>query len=337
MLKGHGDDAYKYKDIKINFSSNVYNHFDQEPLFCHLAGKLDHIASYPEPEPYSLEHSIAAMLSLQKEEVCVTNGATEAIYLIAQTFRRSKTAILMPAFSEYADACRIHEHEVCSFYNLQQLPERAQMIWVCNPNNPTGMVLDKELLLESITKNEDKLFVIDQSYAPFTLSPILTPHEAALHTNTILLHSMTKQFAIPGLRLGYMTGCEPMIEQIRKQRMPWSVNQVAIDAGHYLLAHEEDYRIDLQALMQERARMASVLNSLGFVEVWPSHTHILLCRLRTGHASALKEYLATEHGILIRDASNFDGLDSSFFRIAVQTREENEQLIDGIKKWMEIG
>ncbi|MCM1313046.1 MAG: pyridoxal phosphate-dependent class II aminotransferase [Bacteroides sp.] len=337
MLKGHGDDAYKYKDIRVNFSSNVYNHFDQEPLLCHLANRLDRIASYPEPEPYSLEKSVAAMLSLQKEEVCVTNGATEAIYLIAQTFRRSKTAVLMPAFSEYADACRLHEHEVCSFYSLHQLPKNAQTIWICNPNNPTGMVHDKEELQKSIAANEDKLFIIDQSYASFTLSPILTPYEASLYKNVILLHSMTKQFAIPGLRLGYMTGYKPLIEQIRRQRMPWSVNQVAIDAGHYLLAHEDDYRIELKSLMNERARMASALSALGFVEVWPSHTHILLGKLRIGKASALKDYLASEHGILIRDAGNFNGLDSSFFRIAVQTEKENNLLVEAIRKWIEIG
>ncbi len=336
MLNGHGDDAYRYKNIKINFSSNVYNHFDHEPLFCHLSKKLDNITSYPEPTPASLEHSIASLLSLSKDEVCVTNGATEAIYLIAQTFRRSKTAIMQPTFSEYADACRLHEHEVCSFYSLRQLPENAETVWICTPNNPTGSVIDKDLLFKQIASNEDKLFVIDQSYGPFTLSPILTPHEAATYPNVIMLHSMTKRFAIPGLRLGYATGCASIIGKISRQRMPWSVNRIAIDAGHYMLAHEEDYAIDLHALMKERARMASALSSLGFIEVWPSDTHILLCRLRSGHASALKEYLASEHGLLIRDASNFNGLSSSFFRIAIQTEEEDNLLVECIRKWMEL-
>ena len=88
MIEGHGDDAYKYQDIKLNFSSNVYNHFCHEGLFCYLADKLDNVVSYPEPAPFRLEEAIAQLLGLQPNEVCVTNGATEAIYLIAQTFHR---------------------------------------------------------------------------------------------------------------------------------------------------------------------------------------------------------------------------------------------------------
>ncbi len=336
MLNGHGDDLHKYKNIKVNFSSNVYNHFDHEPLFCHLAQKLDGIVSYPEPEPTSLEEAIALRLAIQPEEVCVTNGATEAIYLTAQTFRRTKTAILMPAFSEYADACRLHEHDICSFYSLKQIPQNARMIWICNPSNPMGTVIEKEELTDIMKENSDKLFVIDQSYAPFTLSPLITPNEATAMENVILLHSMTKQFAIPGLRLGYATASAPLLKMLRLQRMPWSVNHLAIEAGHYLLAHEDEYSLDIETLVKEKDRVTERINSLKAIEVWPSDTHILLCKLRIGTASALKDYLANEHGILIRDASNFTGLDSHFFRIAVQTEEENNILINAIEQFLII-
>ncbi len=334
MLNGHGDDIYRYKDIRLNFSSNVYNHFDHEGLFCFLANRLDNVVSYPEPTPVSLEKEIAGIKGLAEDEVCVTNGATEAIYLIAQTFRRSKTAILMPTFSEYADACRLHEHQICSIYDLEQIPERAQMVWLCCPNNPTGTVVDKEVLMECFKKYEDKVFVLDASYAPFTLEQLLTPREAAELPNVIMLHSMTKEYAIPGLRLGYITAEAGLLKRIKLQRMPWAVNQVAIEAGHYLLAHEDEYQMDVEALMQERERMTERLQALGCVEVWPSQTHILLCKLRMGKAAALKDYLAENHGILIRDASNFEGLDASFFRIAIQTKEEDDVLVNAIGEWI---
>lgn len=336
MLNGHGDDLFKYKNIRTNFSSNVYNHFDHEPLFCHLAQKLDGIVSYPEPEPVSLEKSIAMRLGLSPEEVCVTNGATEAIYLTAQTFRRSKSAVLMPAFSEYADACRLHEHDLCSFYSLEQIPLNARMVWICNPSNPMGTVAEKEMLTDIINANSDKLFIIDQSYAPFTTKPLITPKEAAAMDNVIMLHSMTKQFAIPGLRLGYATASSPLLKMLRLQRMPWSVNHLAIEAGHYLLAHEEDYTLDLDTLISEKDRVTEKLNTLRAIEIWPSDTHILLCKLRIGNAAALKDFLANEHGILIRDASNFAGLDKCFFRIAVQTKEENDDLINAIEQFLTI-
>ncbi|MBQ0047780.1 MAG: pyridoxal phosphate-dependent class II aminotransferase [Prevotellaceae bacterium] len=334
MVFGHGDDTYKYKDIWANFSSNVYGGFDHEDLFCHLAEGLDAAANYPEPSPLTLEKELAGILSLTPEQVMVTNGATEAIYLIAQTFRRSKTAILQPTFSEYADACRLHEHQMCSIYDLEQLPERAQMIWLCNPNNPTGITIDKEVLTECISSHPDVLFIIDASYDPYTKKAVITPHEAAEMPNVLMIHSMTKEFAIPGLRLGYLVGNENILTKVRLQRMPWSVNTVAIDAGHYLLRNSDQYELPLDFLIGERERMTKLLEATGCIEVWPSDTHMMLCRLRMGKAEALKNYLAEKHGILIRDASNFEGLDSSYFRIAVQTKEKNEELIERIAEWI---
>lgn len=332
MIEGHGDDAYKYKAIKINFSSNVYNHVDHSGLHQHLFQQMESIRTYPEPEPYSLEKVLAERFHLSSEEVCVTNGATEAIYLIAQTFRNQISAILMPTFSEYADACRLHGHKVVPIYNLNRLPDRGRLIWLCNPNNPTGEVREKEVLTACIKQNSQRIFVMDQSYEFFTQKALLTAREAAEFPNVILLHSMTKRFAVPGLRLGYITACKELLHEIRTQRMPWSVNQLAIEAGHYLLSSSQ-YDIDISLLLKEKERLAQSLLSIGGMEIWPSDTHYMLVQLRMGKAAALKEYLATEQGILIRDASNFEGLNEHFFRIATQTPEENDKLVESIKKW----
>lgn len=332
MIEGHGDDAYKYKAIKINFSSNVYNHVDHSGLHQHLFQQMESIRTYPEPEPYSLEKVLAERFHLSSEEVCVTNGATEAIYLIAQTFRNQISAILMPTFSEYADACRLHGHKVVPIYNLNRLPDRGRLIWLCNPNNPTGEVREKEVLTACIKQNPQLIFIMDQSYEFFTQKALLTAKEAAEFPNVILLHSMTKRFAVPGLRLGYITACKELLHEIRTQRMPWSVNQLAIEAGHYLLSSSQ-YDIDISLLLREKERLVQSLLSIGGMEIWPSDTHYMLVQLRMGKAAALKEYLATEQGILIRDASNFEGLNEHFFRIATQTPEENDKLVESIKKW----
>lgn len=214
MIEGHGDDAYKYKAIKINFSSNVYNHVDHSGLHQHLFQQMESIRTYPEPEPYSLEKVLAERFHLSSEEVCVTNGATEAIYLIAQTFRNQISAILMPTFSEYADACRLHGHKVVPIYNLNRLPDRGRLIWLCNPNNPTGEVREKEVLTACIKQNPQRIFIMDQSYEFFTQKALLTAKEAAEFPNVILLHSMTKRFAVPGLRLGYITACKELLHEI---------------------------------------------------------------------------------------------------------------------------
>lgn len=331
MLNGHGDDTYKYNDIRINFSSNVYNHFCHDGLYAHLASRMDCIRNYPQPEPSNLEEEIAAIHGINKEEVMVTNGATEAIYLIAQAFSHASSVIIEPTFSEYADACTMHEHTITHTNSIEDLKPQ-DLTWLCNPNNPTGHVIPKATLEALMASQPETTFIIDESYAPFTEEPLVGCGPAA--NNCIILHSMTKEFAVPGLRIGYLTGSAHLLSKVRKCRMPWSVNQFAIEAAHYLLAHRSDYALDVKMLMNERKRMAMELEDIDGITVCQSDTHMLLCRVESHTAAELKDYLARNHGILIRDASNFHGLDEHFFRIAVQTREEDDQLITHLKKWI---
>lgn len=336
MIEGHGDDLYKYgKKIVSNFSSNVYNRIDHSGLYQRLNERLSTICSYPEPMPYSLESEIARRYSLTPRQVCVTNGATEAIYLIAQVFQGRISAVLGLTFSEYADACRVHRHKVKPFYSLDALPEDAELVWICNPNNPTGEVRNKEDLKALVDSHPDKLFIFDQSYEYFTLKSLLGIKEAASFPNVILLHSMTKQYAIPGLRVGYFTASEGLTDDVRCRRMPWSVNSLAIEAAKYLLEEGDGISADFPQLLAERERLTNLLLATGMLEIWPTDTHYMLIKLRMGKAAALKDFLAVNHGILIRDASNFEGLDERFFRIATQTPEENDKLVKAISEWME--
>lgn len=336
MIKGHGDDIFQYRNgIRMNFSSNVYGNVSHDGLNAYLCSVISCIRSYPEPEPYSLERLWAEQLDIVDASICVTNGATEAIYLIAQAFRESRSVILMPTFSEYADACRLHSHEIIKAYSFERMDiSGCDICWICNPNNPTGKAVDVDELRKMIVNNPGCLFVIDQSYEAFTAVPLLSAKETVMLPNVLLLHSMTKHFAIPGLRLGGVTGNPELINRLKKCKMPWSVNALAISAGHYLLTHHDEFEIDLPALLREKDRVASALEITGEMDVMKSDTHYMLVRLKKGKASELKTFLAVEKGILIRDASNFDGLDERFFRIAVQMPEENDELINCIKEWI---
>ena len=214
MIDGHGDDSYKYsRPITANFSSNVYNKVNLSRLKVHLCECIGEIGNYPEPEPYTLEARMASRCQLPSGAVCVTNGATEAIYLIAQTFRGTNTAILQPTFSEYADACRLHGHKVVPIYNLNRLPDRGRLIWLCNPNNPTGEVREKEVLTACIKQNPQRIFIMDQSYEFFTQKALLTAKEAAEFPNVILLHSMTKRFEQQGKTVSVTMIREGFVEQ----------------------------------------------------------------------------------------------------------------------------
>jgi len=335
MIKGHGDDVFEYPGIKYNFSSNIVCRTDLDALYEHLDQVMPLICSYPEPDASSLKGMWANRLGVQADNLCVTNGATEAIYLIAQVYRESKSVIPVPTFSEYADACRINRHNITLAYSEQSVkPPVGGLCWLCNPNNPTGKVWDYEWLTELIESNTDCIFVIDQSYAPYCRKKVLNASYAAQQPNVLLLHSMTKQFGVPGLRIGGVSGNAKLIKQISLFHMPWSVNAMAIEAGKFLLQNSDLYRIDADGLIAERERVASELSETGLIEVWPSDSNMLLSRLRMGNAKALKEFLAKEKGLLIRDASNFEGLDDGCFRIAVQSSKADDLLIEGIKEWI---
>lgn len=351
MLHGHGDDRHSFgQKIKYNFSSNLFGKTDLSGLYNHLSKRLECVMTYPEPEPLTLEAQIAEMHGLQPDEVCVTNGATEAIYLIAQAFRGMKSNVLQPTFSEYADACRLHEHTVKSVYSLDAIEDDVDIVWLCNPNNPTGEVRQEKVLIELIESHPSICFVIDQSYEDFTDKPVFSAATAASIPQVILLHSATKRYAIPGLRLGYITASAALLQRIRIQRMPWSVNAMAIEAGLYFLNNnppvipvnpEKEMFANTRSsalplindLIQETERLRKAIENLKIAEVWPTDTHFFLIRLRIGKSAALKKYLIEKHGILIRDASNFEGLDDTFVRIATQTHEENNLLINALGTW----
>ncbi|MDR2921495.1 MAG: pyridoxal phosphate-dependent class II aminotransferase [Tannerella sp.] len=331
MLDGHGDDVYRYdREIVSNFSSNVYNQTDLSGLKKYLSTQLGLIATYPHPEAASLQQKIAAKNAIPPGSVCVTNGSIESIYLIAQAFQNMCSGILIPTFSEYADACNIHKHQVKYIYTLDGVGE-FDVVWLCNPNNPTGRVYDKIYLMEVISRHPDVCFVLDQVYESFVIKPVFSSAEAMVMPNVILLHSLTKKYAIPGLRLGYVTAHEDLVCRLRMQRMPWSVNSMAIAAGHYLL--DQDGPLDISSYLREKERLFAALQSINDLDVFHSDTHFMLLRLRRGKAVDMKEFLANEYGILIRDASNFQGLNESYVRIATQTPAENNMLVEAVREW----
>ena len=335
MIKGHGDDVFEYPGITYNFSSNIVCRTDLDALYEHLDQVMPLISTYPEPDASSLTSFWAYHLGVLADNLCVTNGATEAIYLIAQVFRESKSVIPVPTFSEYSDACRINRHKITLAYSEQAVkPPVGGLCWLCNPNNPTGKVWDYDWLTELIETNPDCIFVIDQSYAPYTTQDVPDAWYSAQQPNVLMLHSMTKQFGVPGLRIGGVSGNMRLIKQLKLFRMPWSVNAMAIEAGKFLLRNSNLYRIDAQSLIEERERVTSEFAKTGLIEIWPSDSNMLLSRLRMGKAKALKKFLVQEKGLLLRDASNFEGLDDGCFRIAVQNPEADDLLIEGIKEWI---
>lgn len=337
MTYGHGDDKYRYGDrIKMNFSSNIYQLADLTDLKDYLATRLDAIGNYPEPEPRTLEALIAEKLEIPADMVMVTNGANEAIYLIAQLYRHWASVIPQPTYNEYADACRMFGHTISYDRNdeLNILPE-DRIYWLCNPDNPTGNVLLKSLITHIIRKHPRYLHVIDQSYADYTLQPMLEPKEMLDCYNVMILQSLSKKYCVPGLRLGYLTASPIIIDRLRDIRQPWTVNALAIEAGKWLIENDPKVLPDLKEYLDEAQRVKQELSEIEGLMVMDTQTHYMLANIDWATSLELKNWLIEKHGILIRDASNFHSLDDHCFRVAAQTPEENDALISAIKAYRE--
>lgn len=335
MIKGHGDDIFAYKNIRLNFSSNIYPKADITPLLNYLSENLDVIKNYPEPSAQTLEDAIAKYHSVPAKNVLATAGATEAIYLIAQTFRKMGSfSVCNPAFREYEDACKV--------FGMNESP-RSRIYWICNPCNPTGEVFCTEEVDGLL--NEHELVVEDLSYKDYTLEKMMSVAEGLDRKGLIQLYSLTKRYAIPGLRIGYVIASEEIISRLRENTHPWSVNSLAIVAGKFLLKSDFKAIPNLPSYLAVAQRLRDALNYLDGVEVLESKTNFMLCKLSGGGkygeltvnwtAEDLKEFLAREKGILIRSAANFKTLTPYHFRVASSIEEENAELVAGIKEFLE--
>ena len=323
MIEGHGDDLYRYENIKMNFSSNIYNGTDLSALEDYLRSRMDVVRSYPEPSASSLERMIASECGISPDEVLVTSGAVDAIYLIAQAYRHEGTCrIMQPTFREYEDACRVFGY---------QEREDGALCWLCNPNNPTGDVMATDEVLALAERH--RLLIVDQSYEDYTMAPLIQPSDVVGRDNIILLHSMTKRYAVPGLRLGYVTASLSIINRLREQYRPWAINALSLEAGKWLVQRGKTAIPDLSTYLAETQRLRAMLNEIEGIEAQQTQTNFFLCTICQATAAELKEYLAREHGILIRDASNFTGLTTHHFRIATQSPAENDDLVTAIKNY----
>ncbi|WP_207531672.1 pyridoxal phosphate-dependent aminotransferase [Desertivirga arenae] len=338
MLHGHGDDGYLYqKQIQADFSTNVWYGGEPAGLKEHLFSIWPSINKYPEVVAEGLVEKLSHHHQLPADSFLINNGSTESIYLVAQAFEGRKTAITIPAFAEYQDACKMYEHQI-SFIRWEELRAdliiNADILFICNPNNPTGYAIQN---MEAIIRaNPGVLFVVDEAFIEFTLAIDSLISLASHLENLIILRSLTKAYAIPGLRLGYIVAAKEIIEKLRSLKYPWSVNTLAVEAGKFIFDNYNSIQIPLNQLLEEKIRFSELLRTTG-INVFDSSTHFFIAETPKYTAADLKRFLIDNFGILIRDASNFKTLEAKHFRLATLEADKNELLIKAMKEWMSSG
>lgn len=334
MLHGHGDNGYSFnQNIVADFSSNVWYGGEPAGLKEQIFRQWKHINKYPEVLAESLTKKVSSHHGLLPEQILICNGSTESIYLIAQAFKRQHSGIAFPGFAEYEDACSMHDHtmQFLSWENLDpNMRLTTDLFWITNPNNPTGTVFfEMEALIRN---NPSTTFIIDEAFIEFTQSIRTLIKEVLRYPNLVVLRSLTKVFAIPGLRLGYMAGAKDIIERIRAIKLPWSVNTPALEAGRYIFDHYAYIQPPFAQLLQDKADFTQALKEIP-IKIYPGHTHFFLCETVDETAEELQNWLLHNFGLLIRNAGNFRGLGPGHFRLATLSPDKNQLLVNALREW----
>ena len=298
--------------------------------------KIEH---YPDVRCEALRKAISRFEQVNMEEILCGNGAAELFFAAVQAVWPQKALVIAPSFSEYEEALRsvgaeVEYYYLCEEDNFQiredyvdKLSEEIDMIFLCNPNNPTGQTIDRDMLIKILDrcKKQNIVVILDECFLEFLDEP--NRYEMSdlrgEYPNLLIIKAFTKIFSMPGLRLGYaISSNQDILEEMSWKLQQWNVSVPAQMAGVAALEKPKEYiRQTREYVSGQREYMRNIMKMMGYV-VFASKANYLFFKGRPG-----LEKEALEAGFLIRDCQNYEGLSEGFYRIAVRTKEENERLI----------
>ncbi len=307
---------------------------------------LQEAVLYPDPAYQDLRQAIAAAEGISPDKILPGNGTADLIHLITRWIKPARAAVAVPTFTEYERAVQADGGEVIPCPLQEQngflpgpAPETgAQILFLCNPNNPTGRIWPRDRLMEWLEScaRQGITAVVDEAYMDFVEDDLRVSAVGWLERfpRLIVLRSMTKSFAVPGLRLGYLSASERIVSALAGIQPPWSVNGPAALAGRWLAGQQNYLEESRRSIRIFRQGLWEQLQKLPDLRCVPSEANFILCRLAgpVGGARRLAAALA-ERGILIRTCDDFTGLGKDhFLRIAVRRPEQNERLLRALKE-----
>jgi histidinol-phosphate aminotransferase len=293
------------------------------------------LEQYPDRDAHSFRAALGEKFAISPQRILAGNGVSELIWLAALALLRPLDRVLLigPTYCEYARSAMLREARISVWNACEhdgfavdvQAIERElrrcdpRLMFLCNPNNPTGSIVAPEAILELARRHPHTLFAIDEAYQGFV--PGLASLAASAENNLLVLRSMTKDYALASLRVGYAVGSVELIAALAHVRPPWSVNSFAQTAASAALRDDMHLAQSLRKLSEAKADFVAGLTRLG-LKVGPSATHYFL--MRVSNAAGFRLGLLRK-GILVRDAASF-GL-SGFVRLASRRPDENARLL----------
>jgi threonine-phosphate decarboxylase len=349
VLDAAGKSGFKREEI-LDFSSSVNPLGPSKKALEAVKNSFKEIPAYPDSNSNELRQAIANHFNgLSKSNVVVGNGSTELMYLFAEAFMKKGDTSVIPAptFGEYESAVR-KTGETPKFVRLDKNfnvdadvfareMAGAKIVFLCNPNNPTSILIPTETLTGIIEEalEQDTLVFLDEDFLEFVenekaLSRI---NKIKAYPNLFILRSFTKIFGLTGLRVGYGLASEEIINVLLRAKIPWNVNCLAQAAAVAALKDEEHLRVTRELIKKEKAFLSTELEKIKSFKVFTPDANFFFIDIRKSGLTAtkLKDKLLHQ-GILIRDCTSFRELDPYYIRVAVKTRAENERLIEALNR-----
>ncbi len=331
----------------LDFSANINPLGLSSRVRTALIESIDAVTCYPDPDAAALKQAISSAYRVPEEWIETGNGAVELIYLLCRVLSPRRIVLPAPTFGEYEAAARaagvpvemtmLSEADgfIPEIEALCQILQPADMMFVCNPNNPTGVVLTRKQLEPLLKRASDvgAQVVVDESFIDFRSAD----QEESCRTlvdqydSITVLHSLTKFLAVPGLRLGFLLGRPDLVRRMALLRDPWNVNVMAQVAGVAGLA-DGAYRTATRKFVgREKDLLWAGLHGIpGIKAFMPSVNFLLLDLVATGFtATALQEKLWPQK-VLVRNCASFAGLSDRYVRLAVKTSMENRRIVEMI-------
>lgn len=367
MLIHHGGNLTKIcstygiepEDI-IDFSANINPFGFPVELYEELASNMKSLLHYPDPDCTKLKNMLAEKYLCSSENILIGNGSTELFYLICRTVSADRGLVFLPTFTEYARALRCAGSEVeeiicderdmfrvdpligkyCELQSEQDVPPNeinmsSNIVFLCNPNNPTGNLIKKDDILRLTSILTNTLVVIDEAFMEFVIRPerySLIAHAANMK-NLVVVRSLTKFFGFPGIRLGFMVGHSDIIKRLLTQKEPWTVNSFALTAGEHSIKNDEFIINSRDYINKEKIFLYEELAEIDGIWPFEPSVNFILIKITNENFKASTVYdELIKYGIVVRNCLNFASLSEKFLRVAVRTRDENIKLIYALRE-----
>lgn len=334
----HGGDIYR-NEVELDFSINVNPLGMPDGARKALIEAVETCTRYPDPEVQRLTKAVQSMIQMPEASVLFGNGASELFQAIIHTVRPKKIWIPVPSFYGYEYVAKSCECEVCYFYMkeesgftldtsiTEEIPSDTEIIFLANPNNPSGVLLKQEVLKSILDycRKYNILVVLDECFIEFCEEAVSMLTELETYPNLIVVRAFTKIYAIPGVRLGYLISAnQDRVLRIRHHLPEWNISTFAEAAGTACTYEKEFVKQTRAFVKTEREFLKKGLSEAG-IHVYPGCANFLMIKTKLPLYDEL-----LKRKILIRDCSNYKGLEKGFYRVAVKKREENEMLLKKI-------